>query len=57
MSGVISSMESELKESQRFQFFQFPLQIHRLWSSENSLSEMEAEAEDPTNHKVQKQAL
>ena len=50
-------MELELEESQHFQFFQFRLQIHRLWSSGNSLSEMEAEAEDPTNHKFQKQAL
>ena len=51
-------MELVLEESGHVQFFQFHLRLHRLQSSEkNRLSESEAEAEEPTNHKAQDQIL
>ena len=57
VSGVISSTESESKESGRFQFFRFRLRVRRLRSSETRLSESEAETEEPTNYKAWNRTL
>ena len=58
VSGVIKLTESESEESERFHFLQIFIYNSVAFDAVKSrLSELEAEAEEPTNHKDQNRAL